>query len=269
MKKIYRIILTYFLIFIYLSGCSEKSLNSDLETNKNTDIETNNLMIDEEIETYIIETKNVDMKYPKRWEDKVSIENPKENCIRFVADGIAIFDIFLNSDEGEVLGTLNKPEVNLVLSVKMYELDSENENYNDHLIMQEDINVILENLGKDYNFVVGSVVDLENNEVFEIETKYVNLHYPIKWREKISVDVNGEKVCFSSNGVVLFEIMFNANVGDLLGTYNNVKINLICYDIEQKNLSDKEYLELIAMQEDLNVILEKLCEDENFSINIG
>ena len=65
MKKIYRIILTYFLIFIFLSGCSEKSLNSELETNKNTDIETNNLMVDEEIETYITIAKSSGIaKYP-------------------------------------------------------------------------------------------------------------------------------------------------------------------------------------------------------------
>lgn len=268
MKQIYKNSLICFLILALITGCSEKNMNAAKETDISKNYAVENINTDETIKTYKIETEVFDMKYPKRWENKVSIEQ-SNNCISFVADETHLFDIMFNSDEGEVLGTIKKKDANIVLSVKMYELDVENKNFDDYTIMQEDINIILDNLEKDYNFVVGSAINFESRELFEITTKHVTLYYPIKWKEKININTNKDVIRFSSNGIDLFSILFNSSEGNLLGTYNGINVTVIFNDIEQNDLSDSEYLEYVAMQEDLNVILEKLCEDEKFTVNIG
>ena len=85
------------------------------------------------------------------------------------------------------------------------------------------------------------------------------MKYPAKWQDKVEISVSDEGVKFSASGVPLFDLVFAEGDGFLLGTYNGTPIYIVDYPVETE--------EMLAMQEDVNVILQYLIEDSNFKIN--
>lgn len=210
---------------------------------------------EEPIETYVIDFAGLQLKYPEQWKDKVTV-TVSDNKAAFACGDIALFDLLADSDEGYVLGTVCEDEYT-VLSIVSYDIaDTEN---TDVFAMQEDLNVILQNLMNDYEFVVGEAVEKEDTSTFDIETSVVTMKYPAKWQGVVTVDVSEEKVSFSNNWTPLFDLVFSECDGFLLGTYNNTPIYIVDYPVN----SDEQ----AAMQEDVNVILQYLMEDPNFIIN--
>jgi hypothetical protein len=49
---------------------------------------------------------------------------------------------------------------------------------------------------------------VEDDSTFDIETNLGTLKYPNKWKEKVLIEVTDEKVCFSKDGVQLFDLFF-------------------------------------------------------------
>ena len=112
-----------------------------------------------------------------------------------------------------------------------------------------------------------------DEETFDIETKYCKLSYPTKWKEAVSVDISETgvyTVSFSAGETKLFDLMFGGSEGYLLGTLtqdgNAVEIFLNSYDIEKDRLSEDEYLNRLAMSEDVNVIISRLIENYEFNL---
>ena len=201
---------------------------------------------------FSIATPYAVLKYPAKWQNKVTVDVTAEK-ISFTADGAPVFDLLINSDEGEVLGTLIGDDESVVISVVEYDTTDE-----EFAQMIDDINVIQRNLMADYDFTPGERVD---SSTFDIWTSVVTLKYPAKWADRVSVTLGDAGVYFTCGEVRLFDIVFAECEGYLLGTYGAPPIYIIDYPVEGD--------ELCAMQEDVNVILQNLMKDENFTLNMN
>ena len=113
--------------------------------------------------------------------------------------------------------------------------------------------------------------------VYEIDTKYCELYYPVKWEEQINVGIDEEEpytvkftAVMDENEVSLFDLQFGGNEGYKLGTLTSdnqkVDIFIINHDFNQDDYDGDEYLALCGMCEDVNVIISKLIESGNFEL---
>ena len=211
---------------------------------------------DEETPTYVIQAGGLNLKYPEKWKDKVEVTVTDESA-SFACGDVKLFELLFSAREGSyVLGTVIG-EKNVVISLVDYELNSDDPEL---LEMQMGVNVILQNLMKDYEFVADEAVDDNADATFDIETSVVTMKYPLRWKDRVTVDVTDEGVSFSDGDTALFDLVFSEGEDSfLLGTYNGTPISIVEYDIE----TDDQ----IAMQADVNVILSYLMEDANFVIN--
>lgn len=246
MKKYIALILMLVMIFA-LTACGDASKEQP-EPTQDSHAEEN----DEP--TYTISAAGLELKYPEKWQDKVTVA-VEDDRVCFSCGDTKLFDLVFNKAEGAVLGTVKGEEYTTIYVVD-YILDTEEK---DLCAMQEDINVILSNLMKDYDFEVGVALEKEDTATFDIETDVVTMKYPAKWQDKVSIDVSEDGVRFSTDGTRLFDLMFVECDGYLLGTYKNTPIYIVDYSVETDEQS--------AMQEDVNVILQHLMEDSNFAIN--
>ena len=125
-------------------------------------------------------------------------------------------------------------------------------------------------------------IDIQNNEdnvveCMEIETPYCKLYYPKSWEDMIKIkntEEFGYKVEFY--GVLpekeeqhLFDICFNSDDGELLGFFDGDEVVNVSFDIVNLELegdfSSEEADLLYSMQEDVNVLIEKLEEEEGYT----
>ena len=102
--------------------------------------------------------------------------------------------------------------------------------------------------------------------VFDIKTRVCVMKYPLKWKDLVTVEVADDSVCFSYGDIKLFDLLFDSDEGYLLGTYDGTQIKIISYDFDKDSLSEDEYFNCCAMQEDVNVILQYWLSDKNFVI---
>ena len=101
--------------------------------------------------------------------------------------------------------------------------------------------------------------------VFDIKTRVCVMKYPLKWKDLVTVEVADDSVCFSYGDIKLFDLLFDSDEY-LLGTYDGTQIKIISYDFDKDSLSEDEYFNCCAMQEDVNVILQYWLSDKNFVI---
>lgn len=205
----------------------------------------------EDRETFEIPFAGLVLKYPKEWQDQVTVTENEDGSLAFSADGALLFTLY-SDDAHQTLGTVTG-EKNTVIGVQFAEIDP---NDAAKAAMQEDINVILLHLAKDYDFAVGTAVLPEDDAAFPITTSVTTLYYPAKWQDQVTVDVSEEKVSFSAGGTPLFDLVFTDCDGYLLGTYGKTPIYIVEYEV-----SDDTHA---AMQAGVNVILKHLMEDEQF-----
>lgn len=99
--------------------------------------------IDTDDETYDIKTTLVTLKYPKKWENKVIVKQ-EGDCVKFSADNTPLFDLYYKEINGVQLGTYNNTPIYIV---------EHNVKKSEHKQMVQDVNVIIDNLSKDENFV--------------------------------------------------------------------------------------------------------------------
>lgn len=220
-------------------------------------------------ELFTIETKYADLRYPSKWEDKVKVDilDDSIDTVRFSSGGKNVFDISF-TDGDTILGTLKTDEGTVDVYVLFYELDKKDKYYEDYAAMQDDVNVITENLAKDYDFSIGTPLLEDDGKTFAIETEIVTMYYPQRWKDSIKVEADDKAVAFSCDGTPLFTIHFGAEKGELLGTYNGTKLWLETFDFDQKKLSAEQIAMYEAMQEDVNVILQNLYDDDKFELPV-
>lgn len=201
--------------------------------------------------TYVIEAGGLELKYTEKWKDRVSV-SVSEDRASFACGESKLFDLVFNSEEGIVLGTV-RGENNTVISYVDYPLENDDREL---LEMKMDLNVILQNLEQDYDFVRDEAIWDEDSETFEIKTSVVTLHYPSRWKEKVNVDVTERGVAFAAGETKLFDLVFEECDGFRLGLYNGTPIYIVDYPVRTE--------EEMHMQQDVNVILQFLYEDSSF-----
>ena len=204
--------------------------------------------------TYTISAGGLELKYPKKWQSKVTVTT-EEDRVCFSCGETKLFDLTFNTEEGYVLGTV-KGEEYTVIRVIDYLFESGNEELS---AMQEDVNVLLNHLAKDYDFEVGVALEREDTSVFDIETPLVTLKYPAKWQDTVQTEVSEDGVRFSTEGTPLFDLLFTECDGFLLGLYRDTPIYIVEHPTNTDEQSD--------MIDDVNVILQHLMEDSYFVIS--
>lgn len=245
--------MTILLALVMLLTITACNIKENAENNGSETDTTSTGEINMEDSTFSILVCGLTLKYPLKWQDKVSVTT-SENRVCFAYGDTKLFDLTFNTDEGDILGTVEGEEYTVIRMVS-YSFETENQEL---YAMQEDVNVILQNLMNDYTFVVGEALEKEDNSTFGIKTSVVTMKYPTKWQEKVQIEVTDNGVKFSNNGTPLFDLMFVECNGYLLGTYNGTPIYIVDYKVEND--------EQAIMQEDVNVILQHLMEDKNFVI---
>ena len=232
--------------------------NSADEKTAAPEAEATDLVIvpDADRETFEIPFAGLVLKYPKEWQDQVTIKE-QDGSLVFSVKGATLFTLYAD-DQHDTLGTV-VGETNTVISVEMEEIDPDE---TEKAAMQEDINVILLHLTKDYNFQTATAevaVPDENYELLPISTSVTTLYYPAKWQDQVKIEVTDDKVSFSADGTPLFDVVFAECDGKLLGTYGGTPIYVVEYEV-----TDEEHA---LMQMGINDILEHLMEDNQFVLN--
>lgn len=115
------------------------------------------------------------------------------------------------------------------------------------------------------------------SQTYDIATKYCTLQYPEKWKDKVETNVDeGETytVAFSAtvDGKVysLFDICFGGEQGYTVGELNvNGQVTPVSVVTQELTFPDgmeqETQLELLAMQEDVNTIIQSLEQYNGFT----
>ena len=209
-----------------------------------------------------INTPYADICVPETFEGNVTNEVVSEDpyTLAFKAtDGTALFTLVFNGTGDVLMGTLLGETENTVIYMNIPELDKENENYDVYCGYQEAVNTIMNRLAKDYTFHINEIIEPEDHSTIDINTSVTTLKYPAKWKDAVQTEVTEDGVKFSNNGTPLFDLMFSECDGYLLGTYKDTPIYIVDHPVETDEQS--------AMQQDVNVILQYLMDDPNFTIN--
>lgn len=110
---------------------------------ENNDFHAGALLETANVELMDIETPLMTLKYPAKWRQIVQID-VLDNCVKFSNEGTPLFDLLFVECDGYLLGMYKDMPVYLI--DYLAETDEQ-------LTMQEDVNVILQNLMRDSNFV--------------------------------------------------------------------------------------------------------------------
>ena len=252
MKKIFALLLCVVYLCLFTAcGVDRKGVGS-----------TTSDIVPEE-KTMIVSTPYADLCVPDSFEgvvtDNVISEDPYTVSFQVIADKTELFSLVFGGHGDILVGTLIGKDENTVVYMNIPKLDSGNKNYDTYCGYQEAVNTIMTHLTEDYNFKVDELVEDIDTSTFDIETSIVTLKYPNKWKEKVQVKVSDDGVKFSNSGTPLFDLYFVKCDGYLLGTYKNTPIYVVDYPVKTD--------EQIAMQKDINVILQDLMADSDFVIN--
>lgn len=180
-------------------------------------------------------------------------------------EGKELFALHFNHKTDNVAGTLKQKDKNIIIYMTLGKLDSKDANYDRDCKYQEEVNVIIESLEEDYDFIPYTAVskddpaDTETVETFNIKTSVTTLKYPKRWKDKVDIDTGDDTVKFSCDGTPLFDLVFKKGDGYLLGTYKDTPIYVVYHDVKKD--------EHIEMVDDVNVILQNLMKDKNFKVN--
>lgn len=216
--------------------------------------------------TMLIETSYCNLHLPIEYSDKITAK-VKDKKVEFIAieDESDLFTLYFNEEAENLLGTVIKDSQSIALYAEFAKLDNKHENYELHCEYQESVNIIIENLKKEYEFVEGVIVEVDNVETFDIETDVVTLKYPKKWKEKVTIEVGETKVSFTMKDTPIFDICFEEGYGSCFGFYEDTPVCIVSYAIDEEAHSEEEYLMMCEMQEDINVILNNLMQEKGFN----
>ena len=107
----------------------------------------------------------------------------------------------------------------------------------------------------------------DSDRMMNVETSIGVLKYPEKWKDKISFDAEDDKVNFNCGNIKLFTLYFGGEKGEVFGTLHldngEIPLRYEMYTIDTKS---KNYNELSAMQEDVNVIFQYLISEGKLKV---
>ena len=248
-----------------------------------------------EVDTFEIETPYGVLQYPEMWKNKVIVEQNDGSpyTVSFLVqkgeETIRLFDILFGEspDAAAELGTMDTASGAVRVSLLDYSGEavsafSENER-EDIYAMAEDLNVVISGLVHQYGLSRGeddvhSSDQTENNgdsDVFEIETPYAVLQYPLKWKDIVSIEQSGNEpyvVSFSvKNGqeiVALFDLLFGDcpegafELGVMRTADGSITVSVADHSENAVNaFPEDERSEIYEMSEDMNVLISGLVSD--------
>lgn len=226
------------------------------------------------IELYTIATDAVDYTYGTLFADRVYAE-VNDNDVSFFADvsecnNMKLFTIEVNGDKENIIGTIldkNDQEVTVGLVQYPYEgsIKAETASRLDR-IRETLIDDIISNL----QFVEGPYQAnsedpfLQENMAFD--SQYMQLFYPKKWENNLSITENGDTVEFyccleNREPIKIFSVIFYDYSAAKFGTVNDIPVSLVLENIQAvDDLSEQEKEILYTMQEDSSVIIDGLVK---------
>lgn len=144
-------------VYMQIPELEEKDKNYDSHASYQEGVNTimdglakdNGLVIDQIVEkeddsTFDIKTSVVTMKYPAKWQDKVTVKVGKEK-VKFSNGDTPLFELVFKKCDGFLLGTYDGTPIYIV----DYKVDND-----EQAAMQEDVNVILQYLMEDKKFKI-------------------------------------------------------------------------------------------------------------------
>lgn len=210
-----------------------------------------------------LKTPYITLNFPQNFFDNIIFEVEKEEpytvLFKTKQDNIELCSLVFNGKGDILVGTLIGETSNTVVYMNMPEMDSNSKNYLTYCGYQEDINKALNELFEFNDFVFNEIVEFEDKSTFDIKTSVATMKYPNKWKEKVEIKVTKEEVKFLNGETPLFDLVFHECEGLLLGTYNETPVYLVSHPVKTE--------EQESMQEDVNVILQNLMDDSNFTAN--
>lgn len=252
MKKIVSLVLCFACLLVFNACGIER---------KGVDANTSDSVSEEKVMR--VSTPYAELCLPEMFDgvvaNKVISKDPYTVSFYVIADKTELFSLAFDGSGDILMGTLVADEKNTVIYMNIPKLDSRKKNYDTYCGYQEAVNTIMTHLASDYTFKINELVEDGDTSTFDIETSVVTMKYPNKWKDKVQVKVSDDGVKFSNNGTPLFDLSFIECDGYLLGTYKNTPIYVVDYTVKTD--------EQMAMQEDINVILQNLMSDSNFVIN--
>ena len=273
MKKIIAFILALFMTLTLLAACGgskDKEKEDGATTTEATKDENGVEATDPPVVTYDIDTDYATLKYPEKFKDKVDVKIDQENgyTAKFSCGDTPLFDLVFNGEDGVFLGTIVGDDgKNTEVRVISHDIDPKAENHDELNEMSGSLNVIIDHLADDYTFVTAEdAVNVDRDDVYEIKTSVVSLYYPTAWKDEVTVKVEDTSVSFSCGSVKLFDVLFGSDKGDYIGSYKDTAVSIITYNIEKGKLTSAELTNLRAMQDDVNVVLENLEKEKDFTV---
>lgn len=106
-------------------------------------------------------------------------------------------------------------------------------------------------------------IGIDKGDTFTIKAGGLELKYPAKWKDKVTVKADENQAAFTRGDDKIFDILFQSDKGTLLGTVKGEK-NTVISVVDYK--ADPKDEELMEMQSDLNVIISHLSEDYDFAV---
>lgn len=106
--------------------------------------------------------------------------------------------------------------------------------------------------------------------VFVFHTKYFDLDLPAAWEKDLDITIDDSSeytisFAWKDGKVRLFDLLTESDKGSLLGTLHkdgeDIRVSAIFYDVDSKA---SKYNEMIAVQDDINLIISNLKEKYDF-----
>ena len=265
MKKLTALTLTALMCTLLLCACGQ---NTETATGDEA-VASNTVQPVTEKVLKEVETPYAKLKLPSYLTDNVKTEVTNNNpyTLKFSAkDGTGLFTLVFGGKGENLLGTLINGNTHTVIYANIEKLDSKSEKFEEYSEYQECMSSIIENLKKDYEFVVNEIVEEESSATFDIKTDVCTFKYPKKWQDKVNTSVSKDAVRFTCGSVKLFDIYFSKqDNGIFIGNYDGVPLYLVSYKLDKNSQSEEELQQLRAMQDDVNVIIDRLKTEEKFS----
>ncbi len=224
-------------------------------------------------------TPYAELRYPAKWKEYLlTVLNTDQRCkLSFLGRSAAgdqqLFDLFFGAGDGYLLGYISCGGERVPLYVESYGFEREglsDDEFDRLCAMQEDVNVILEYLTKEYGLSDEAGAQ-DDGRTFTVNTKYAALEYPLRWQDRTVVKISQSGVYTVSFSVrtaagtlPLFDLQFEGGDGYLLGLLpyrgEEIELRIVSYNIDRSALSAEEFETFCAMQEDVNVIISGLAE---------
>lgn len=113
---------------------------------------------------------------------------------------------------------------------------------------------------------------IENNvtdsaDMMEVDSPIGTLYYPVKWKEDIAFQVNGNQFIALYYDIPLFTLYFGGDKGYLYGTVTNDGVETeLRYEMHDLDSEHAEYETMSIMQEDINIIFQYLTEEGKLTV---